>query len=96
MKLTGDAAKAFAEQARSFHEARNAERLTNAKLDAQRRSKEPFDLEKLESLCDTSNEGRIAPVEDRVAKFEWEYYVGFPNIMTIEEFAKKVDELSRW
>lgn len=96
MTLRGDAAKEFANQVRAHHEARNAQRLADAKADALRRNKEPFDLQKLESLCDTSSEGRIAPLEERLAKFEWKYYVSNPNVMTIEEFAKEVEELSRW
>lgn len=96
MKLIGDAAKALADDVRAHNEQRRGERLARAKADAVSRGKEPFDLEKLESLCDTSNAGKMAPLDERFAEFEREYYVVFPNVMTLEEFAKKIEELSRW
>lgn len=96
MTLTGDAAKKFMDQERACVDQLEAEKLANAKADARRQGKEPFDLEKLESLCDTSNKGRMAPLEERFAKFEWKYYVENPKILTIEEFAKEVEELNRW
>ena len=96
MKFTGDAAKEFMDMLRDHHEQRNAERLETAKADARRRGKEPFDLEKLESLCDTSNEGKMAPLDERFAKFEWKYYVENADILKIEAFAKEVEELNRW
>lgn len=96
MTLTGDEAKEFMDQERARVKQLKAEMLASAKADAQHRNKEPFDLEKLESLCDTSSEGRMAPLDERIAEFERKYYVVYPDIMTIEEFAKKIEELSRW
>lgn len=96
MTLTGDAAKEFMDRESARVKQLKAETLADAKADAVRRGKEPFDLEKLESLCDTSSEGRMAPLDERFAEFERKYYVHYPDIMTIEEFAAKVDELSQW
>lgn len=70
--------------------------MDDAKADAARRGKEPFDLEKLEQLCDTSHEGRMPPLEERYAEFESRYYVGYPEVMTLTEFAKEVEILNRW
>ena len=96
MTLTGDAAKEFMDQA--FERARKLgdEQMVAAKVEAAARGKEPFDLAKLETLCDTSYEGRVAPVEERQAELERKYYVAFPDVMTLADFAKKVDELNRW
>ena len=72
------------------------ERLAAAKRDAAARGKEPFDLAKLETMCDTSSEGRMDPEPVRYAEFEEMYYVRFPKILTLEDFARKVDELNKW
>ena len=73
-----------------------AERLNAAKVEATKRGKEQFDLHALEQMCDTTHEGRLGPVEERINEFEWKYYVDYPDLMTLAEFANKVDELSRW
>jgi hypothetical protein len=38
----------------------------------------------------------MRPRDERIKEFESKYYVHFPEIMTLEEFAKKVEELNRW
>ena len=79
---------------------RNAEqsaaRLAAAKRDAEARGKEPFDLAKLETMCDTSSEGRMDPEPVRRGQFEEMYYVSYRDILTLEDFARKVDELNKW
>ena len=72
------------------------ERLAAAKRDAAARGKEPFDLAKLETMCDTSSEGRMAPEAVRHERFEEKYYVDFPAILTLEDFAREVEELNKW
>jgi hypothetical protein len=96
MKLKGEAAEEFMEQTHERARQRKAEMLAAAKADAACRGKEPFDLEKLEKLCDTSHEGRMAPYEERYAELERKYYVHFSEIMTISEFAREIDELNKW
>jgi hypothetical protein len=64
-----------------------AEQLAKAKADAQANGKEPFDLEALERLCDTSGDGVVAPIDERRARFEYKYYVENPSIRTIADFA---------
>ena len=93
--LTGDAAWAFVDQLAERNRAVRAQQLAAAKTDAAARGKEPFDLEKLERLCDTSREGRVDPVEDRRARFEEMYYTWFPGVMTLAEFARRVDALNQ-
>jgi hypothetical protein len=90
------------EQARARHEEimRENERtrasvLSRKKAEAAARGKEPFDLAKLESLSATEGLGRMTP-DERLRRFEEMYYVEFPDLMTIEELAMEVDELSRW
>jgi hypothetical protein len=94
--LTGDDAKEFMDKERIRVRQLKEEKLGGAKAEAARHGKESFDLERLESLCDTSHEGRMAPFDERITEYEWKYYVDYPEIMTIEEFARKVDELNRW
>lgn len=96
MTLTGKDAEDFEAQVRARAQQRLAEQLAAARADAAARGKEPFDLAKLETMCDTSHEGRVDPVEDRQAELERKYYVHFPEVMTLAEFARKVDELNRW
>ena len=72
------------------------ERLAAAKRDAAARGKEPFDLAKLETMCDTSSEGRVDPVEERQKQFEEWYYVWYPEVRTLKELARKIEEYNRW
>ena len=73
-----------------------AQRLAEARARSIASGKEPFDLEKLETLCDTSREGRLDSYDVRHARFEEMYYVRNPEVRTLEEFAALVEELNRW
>jgi len=86
----------FVAQVLAESEKRHQEQLASARAIAVARGKEPFDLEKLEAMCDTSHEGRLAPRDERHAEFERKYYVQYPDVMTLAELAEKIDELSRW
>jgi Tfp pilus assembly protein PilP len=94
MTLTGKDAEQFADQVSERVKRIHAEQLAAAKARAAERGKEPFDLAKLETMCDTSHDGRLDPVEVRQAEFETRYYVHFPDVMTLAEFAKVVAALS--
>jgi hypothetical protein len=96
VKLTGEEEKRFIDEANDRADKLYAEKLRAAKANAKARGKEPFDLARLETMCDTSREGKLAPVEERIEEFEWKYYVVFSDILTLEEFAQKVDELNHW
>src|SRR5262245_9767996 len=94
MTLTGKEAKQYADEVSERVQRIHAEQLAAAKARATERGKEPFDLAKLETMCDTSHEGRLDPVEVRQADFEDKYYVHFPDVMTLAEFAQVVTELN--
>ncbi|HEY0988181.1 MAG TPA: hypothetical protein VGD80_14050 [Kofleriaceae bacterium] len=96
MTLEDKEARAFAAELARRNDELRANRLAAAKRDAAARGKEPFDLAKLETMCDTSSEGRMAPEPARQARFEEMYYVRYPQILTLEDFAREVDELSKW
>ena len=95
-ELTGKEALEFAEQIARENKLRRAEALARGKADAAARGKEPFDLAKLETMCDTSSEGRVAPLEVRQQRFEEWYYVWHPEVRTLEELARKIEEYNRW
>ncbi|MEU1985747.1 hypothetical protein [Nocardia sp. NPDC019395] len=65
------------------------ERLAAVKADAHARGKEPFDLVRLEALCDTSDNGRKDPFTWRHRRFELIYY-SHPAMVTIEDLAVHV------
>lgn len=94
--LTGAAAKAFADAIGERNRKLRAERLAAAKAEAVVRGKEPFDLARLETMCDTSSHGRVDPVEVRHAEFEERYYVWYRDLMTLAELAAMITELNRW
>jgi hypothetical protein len=94
--LTGKDADDLFEKIRERNAKERAERFARARADADARGKEPFDLAKLETMADTSSEGRMDPEESRRARFEEMYYVDYPAILTIEDFAAKVEELNKW
>jgi hypothetical protein len=96
MTLSGKDAWAFHNELKARNDKARAERLERARADADARGKEPFDLAKLETMADTSSEGRMDPEESRRARFEEMYYVQYPDILTIEDFAAKVEELNKW
>ena len=95
MSLTGKDALEFAARIDRENERKRAERLARAKEEAAARGKEPFDLVKLETMCATEALGYSTP-EERAAWFEKMYYVDHPQLMTLEQLAKHIDELGRW
>ena len=70
--------------------------LDAAKARATEEGKEPFDLRKLETLCDTSQAGRMAEESDRQATYEYMYYVEHKNVRTVQEFAAIVAGIASW
>jgi len=94
--LTGDAAREFLERVALRAEKLRADEVAAAKADAARRGKEPFDLAKLEMLCDTSVDGWLPPLERRQREHEWMYYVHHRELLTLAAYAEAVDEVNRW
>jgi hypothetical protein len=95
MPIAGKEALAFAAELARRNAELRAERLAAARRDPLARGKEPFNLARLETTCDTSNEGRMAPAPVRRERFEEMYYVDFPAILTLEDFSREVDQLNK-
>ena len=94
--LTGKDAEEYFWREYKRHNEERAKQLADAKAAAVASGKEPFDLAKLETMCDTSSEGRVAPVEARQKRFEEWYYVWYPEVRTLKELARKIEEYNRW
>ncbi len=76
---------------------RRAERLAEAKRVAAEVGKEPFDLDRFNQYYSDHNTRLYSsPREERIAELEEIYYVRHPKTMTLEEFAKKMDELDMY
>ncbi len=96
MTLRGKNAEALLVEIERRNAAQDATDLAKEKARAAKSGKELFDLEKLEALCDTSSEGRLAPHDHRRARFEYMYYVAYPSFMTIAEFAAFIEKTNKW
>jgi len=96
MTITGKEALELHEAIGRRNEQQHSVRLANAKALAAVRGKAPFDLAKLELIADTTDQGRLDPVDERRAEFEEMYYVRHPAVMTLAEFAPIVNERNRW
>jgi hypothetical protein len=94
--LTGKDAADLMAQLRERNAKQRNDELATAKADAEAKGKERFDLAKLESLVDTSSEGRVDPIEERRARFEEMYYTEYPEVLTLVAFAEKVRERNKW
>lgn len=95
MTLTGKAARDLHEQLKRENQQKRTDRLARAKQEASARGKEPFDLAKLETMCATAPLGRMTR-DELAAHLEEMYFVEYPKLQTLEELARKVDELGRW
>jgi hypothetical protein len=95
MTLTGKDALDVLQQIKEKNERARSEAFANAKDAARAAGKEPFDLAKLEKLCALDALGPMTP-EERDPGLEYRYYVHYPNVMTVAEFAAKLDELGHW
>jgi hypothetical protein len=96
MTISGKESEALMAEIRERNAKARADALAKAKADAATRGKEPFDLAKLEKLADTTSQGILDAEAVRHARFEEMYYVEYPNILTVEAFAEKVEELNKW
>jgi len=95
--LKGKEALAFHEQLKRSDAVRRSEELKKAKADAMARGKEQFDLQKLETMCDTSQVRRVTvPDEERRAAYEYSYYIDHRDVQTLAEFARLITRLAPW
>ncbi|UKE51242.1 hypothetical protein KCU57_02335 [Xanthomonas translucens] len=94
--LKGADALALHKKLKERNAALRSAELDSAKALAHESGKERFNLEKLESICDTTQAGRITDPNDRQAIYEQMYYVEHPKISTLQEFARIVVTISSW
>ena len=77
--------------------AKLAEDLRSAKQEAAARGKEPFDFGRLQALYDPSSELTASTdLRDPQAvaeSLDLRYYLDFPEVLTLSEFAEKLREL---
>lgn len=90
-----EAARRFAVTVWQRQDLTRRERLALVAEDAHARGKEPFDLGRLESLCDTGEEGRMDPAVWRKHRFAL-MYCSHPEMMTIEDLAEHVMMAQGW
>lgn len=95
MVLKGKDASDFVRRVHQEEEEKRAKWFAEAKAEAAARGKEPFDLAKLEEMCDTTSEGRLDPLDVRQARFEYLYYVQHPELMTLEELAAYIERANK-
>jgi hypothetical protein len=95
-QLNGEAALAFHKQLKERTAQDRAARLQAAKAQAASSGKEPFDLQKLEKLCDTTERGRLLDVAERTVIYEYMYYVEHPQAPSLDAFAHNLSEIQNW
>jgi hypothetical protein len=96
-RVTGQAALDLHERLKREDEQQRAAELATERAAADARGKEPFDLETLERMVDTSSpDGNLAPLDERRARLEHRYYVNHPQIKTLAELALLLREERPW
>ena len=94
--LKGAEALEFHKKLKERDEALHASDIASALVHADAVGKERFDLDELEKICDTSVAVRLTDVKERHDIYERMYYVEYPKVMTLKEFARIVETLSSW
>lgn len=76
-------------------ERRTAERLARARDEAQRSGKERFSYDRLLELHDPSSDlgHEVRDPAEAAARLERKYYLDFPEVRTIAEFAERLNDL---
>ena len=86
-------------QLKAAHDTQRAIRLAQAKVDAQRLDKEPFDEARFRELYQQVNADEIdqyTPWDTIIRESEYEYYVTFTEKMTMLDFIKYMRYLDGW
>jgi hypothetical protein len=101
--ITGERAKEIGREIDAENKRIRAEELVERKAVASTNGKEPFDLDEFGKYIDlewrveyASVVPQVVPREEKIEHYEYSYYVMSPEIMTLKEFAVKVEELRRW
>ncbi len=88
----------FAER-KAEHDATRAKELAEAKTAAEGTDKEPFNREQFQTLYSSLNPDDVSQHtvwESLLNEAEYDYYVSFPDKMTLEEFIKHQKWLDGW
>ena len=73
------------------------DQLAQARAEADASGKEPFDLDRFETLYDTTNEtGSLPPRDERLRTYEHRYYLRYPELRTLEALAALMRALDPW
>ncbi len=100
--LKGAAATAHMEQIFQDNERIRNEELAEHKTAALQCGKELFDLDEFGKFidvvwrCEYGDYPIAVSRERKIEHYEYSYYVMYPSVMTLKEFAVKVEELRRW
>jgi len=95
MTLSDEESLALHEQIKQRNAQKRAEAYARAREAADASGKEPFDLAKLGKLCALDALERMTP-EERAKYLDYEYYVDYPDLRTLAEFAAILEERGRW
>jgi hypothetical protein len=100
--IVGDQATRIVEESDRRNRESRAEELAECKEVAAANGKEPFDLDKLGEYIDLtwrvecSDYPQVVTREEKIEHYEERYYVSYPDVMTLKDFAVKVEELRLW
>ncbi|MDP2342419.1 MAG: hypothetical protein Q8O67_15795 [Deltaproteobacteria bacterium] len=86
---SGQAALDHVRALRVQHDAANAKRLAAAKIEAGKRGKERFDFAVVSKLVDVTSPISHQVAADAAAVLEREYYLAFPEVLTLRAFAEQ-------
>lgn len=72
----------------------SAERLAEARAEAKKRGKEPFNFAKLCKFYDAGSDlsAELHDPHAAAAELERKYYLSFPDVSSLEEFAERMNE----
>jgi len=83
-------------EVRARHDREQAEQFAAAKADAAARGKEPFDIDRLSEMCDITLANTLRDPDECRSQHERFYYMHYPDVQTLAEYAERVTELNRW
>ena len=92
--LEGEEARRYFEESGKRLAAEEARMLAEAKAEAVRTGKEPFDLEKVKRLWVLMRDPDEYPDESEYATLEFDYYM--KDVQTIAEYAKRLSDFEYW
>ena len=101
-KLTKEETQALLDRTEAHNARANTDKLADRKAEALQTGKELFDLDKFGALLnltwrvEVNDPPQSVPREEKNAYYELSYYVTYPRIQTLKEFAEKVEELRQW